>query len=321
MSKKLLENIKPGMTWTSYIGGVYGALQGAGFWKDEVWKLMGMTGMAFHFIVHETCCPSSVTVYDWMSEHNSMMDRIGVHSDFYQTYYDSRSSTFTLKQQDAVRRIKESIDRGICVVVWAPTWILEFGIIYGYDDEDEVFYVLDCGGCEADPILYQNLGKSEVPILAYQIFKSRVNVDDERIYRDSLSFAIGEWEKEFHISPSYASGKKGYTYLIKALENGSFDTFGLAYIIAVYYDSKTCIMRYLDFLSQNSGLKGLDKAVSLYSQISGKYKVMSELFPFSGENGSGCKADRGNASAVLKLARECLELETEAMAIISASLK
>ena len=61
-------NISYGMTWTSYVAGVYGALTGAGWWKDEVWKLMGMTGIAFHFIMHETCCPSSVTVYDWMAE-------------------------------------------------------------------------------------------------------------------------------------------------------------------------------------------------------------------------------------------------------------
>ena len=68
MSKKILGNISYGMTWTSYVAGVYGALTGAGWWKDEVWKLMGMTGIAFHFIMHETCCPSSVTVYDWMAE-------------------------------------------------------------------------------------------------------------------------------------------------------------------------------------------------------------------------------------------------------------
>ena len=89
MSGKNLENIINGCTWTSYMSGVYGVLNAAGMWKDDLYKLMGMTGMAFHFIVHKTCCPSSVTVYDWLAEQTAMMDRVGVHSDSYQAYYDS----------------------------------------------------------------------------------------------------------------------------------------------------------------------------------------------------------------------------------------
>lgn len=322
MSKKLLDNVQYGMTWTSYIAGVYGTLTNAGMWKDEVWKLMGMTGMAFHFIVHKSCCPSSVTVYDWMAEHLTMMDQIGIYSDFYQTYYDSKSSTFALRQKDAIRRIKESVDKGVCIVAWAPTRVLEFGIINGYDDEDGVFYVVDCSGQASDPLLYKNLGKSDVPILAYQIFKDKVKVDNEQVYRNSLKFAVSEWEKDFHISPDFASGKKAYTYLIKSLENGSFDSFGLAYIISVYYDSKTCIVQYLNFLStQTTSLKGLEKAAAIYGRIVENYKMMSELFPFSGENGAGCTADRNNAQDLMKLARDCSELESQAMSIIATSLK
>ena len=55
-----IENIKMGMTWTTYIGSVYGVVKAAGLWEGEVWQLMGMSGLAFHFIVHETACPSSV---------------------------------------------------------------------------------------------------------------------------------------------------------------------------------------------------------------------------------------------------------------------
>ena len=81
MEKKILDNIDMGMSWTTYIGSVHGVLKGAGLWDDSVEMLMGMTGMAFHFIVHRQTCPSSVTVYDWMSEHFAMMDRIGVYSE------------------------------------------------------------------------------------------------------------------------------------------------------------------------------------------------------------------------------------------------
>ncbi len=101
----------------------------------------------------------------------------------------------------------------------------------------------------------------------------------------------------------------------------SFDTFGLAYNIAVYSDSKECTAKYLGFLSTYPGMKGLEKAASLYGQIAERYRTMCELFPFSGANGSGCNADRNNAPAVVKLARECSELEERAIAEIEAVLK
>lgn len=321
MGKKMLQNVNYGMTWTSYIGSTYAALTGAGMWEGEVWKLMGMTGMAFHFIMHKDICPSSVTVYDWMAEHLSMMDRIGVHSDFYQAWYDSKNCIFDLRRQDAVQRIKESIDKGVSVVIWAPTRILEFGVLYGYDDEDGIFNVIDCSGKVADPLLYENLGKSDVPMLSYQVFKGNTEVDDKQIYADSLQYSVSEWNKEFHIEPSYGSGRKAYSLLLKALEEDTFDTFGLAYNIAVYYDSKQCIAQYLEFLTKTIGMKSLEKAAELYVQIAERFKAMGELFPFSGENGSGCNADRNKAPAVLKLARECLDLEEKAIEVIASSLK
>jgi hypothetical protein len=321
MGKKVLQNVNFGMTWTSYIGSAYAALTGAGMWTGEVWKLMGMTGMAFHFIMHQNINTSSVTVYDWMSEHPAMMDRIGIHSDFYSSWFDSKSSTFELRQKDAIRRIKESIDNGVCAVVWAPTRILEFGVLYGYDDDDGVFNVIDCAGQVADPLLYGNLGKSDVPMLSYQIFKGKAEVDEKQVYLESLRYAASEWNKDFHIEPAYASGRKAYGYMLKALEDNSFDTFGLAYNIAVYKDSKEGTAKYLEFLSKSAGMKGLEKAASLYGQVAERYKSMNELFPFSGANGSGCIADRNNAPAVLKLARECSELEERALSEIEAVLK
>jgi hypothetical protein len=320
MAKKVLDNITGGNTWTSYISGVYGVLTAAGMWRDEVYKLMGMTGMAFHFIVHENCCPSSVTVYDWVSEHTVMLDRIGVYSDVYQSY-NNRSNTYELRHRDAVKRIKESIDRGVGVVVWAPTSILEFGFVKGYDDEDGVFIVGDCTGQEVDPLLYGNLGKSDVPMLFYQIFREKVETDPQSIYKESLKFAVSEWEKEFHVNSNYASGRKGYKLLLASLEKGDFDVFGLPYILAVYLDSKKNAAQYLAFLDETQpDFKGLGKAAELSNQISEKYEKLTRLFPFSGSNGIDGTADRSKAPEGLKLVRECFELEEQAMNIIKSSL-
>lgn len=321
MAGKVLQNIEGGCAWTSYISAVYGVLKAAGMWDGDIYKLMGMTGMAFHFIVHESCCPSSVTVYDWVGEHTAMLDRIGVYSDSYQSYSDAGRNTYRLRHTDAVRRIKESIDQGVGAVVWAPTRILEFGFVNGYDDGDGVFFVGDCTMQPVDPLLYSNLGKSDIPMLFYQIFHNKVEIDPAKAYRESLQFAVNEWEKEFHVNPHYASGRKAYRLLLASLEKADFDLFGLPYILAVYADSKRQAARYLAFLAESgTGFTGLDKAAELYGRIAGKFEELTRIFPFSGSNGADGTADRGKAPEGLKLVRECFELEEEAMACITKAV-
>lgn len=70
--------------WMSYVGAVQGILNGAGMGPWEYWHLMGATGMAFHMVMHEQCCISSVTVYDWMNTHLAALSRIGVLSEVHE---------------------------------------------------------------------------------------------------------------------------------------------------------------------------------------------------------------------------------------------
>ena len=311
VAKRLDVNI--GMSWTTYIGSVDGVLRQAGLWDDEIYKLMGMTGMGFHFIMHRTACPSSVTVYDW-AEHTAMMDRIGIHSEAIQVFRDPKLNTFELIQQEAVKAVKESIDRGVAVVTWAPAGMLEFGLITGYDDEDKVFFVKDCLSPNPDPMLYSNLGISEVPYLFVQMVKGKVEVNPEKVYRGSLEFGVAEWNKEHHVGPDYASGRKAYANLIGTLERGDYDPFGLAYTLNVYADSKDCIARYLEFLVQTKEILGLEQAAELFSQLAEKYRSITQLIPFS-ELGPG-SFDKTNVPELLGLVRECLVLEDKAMAVI-----
>ncbi len=319
MAKKIINNMQIGHSWTTYIGSVHGVLVNAGLWDEDVERLMGMTGMAFHFIAHYQACPSSVTVYDWFNEHFRMMDRIGIVNETMYVENDGRLNTFKKAQGRAVDRIRDSIDRGMGVVVWAPTPILEFGIITGYDDGDKVFHVMDCLGKEPDPLLYSNLGRSEVPVLFIQLFYERVPVDNEKIFRDSLEYGAHQWEKESHIK-GYACGRKGYEYLIKTLEKRDYNPFGLAYLIAVYADSKNNIASYLNYIiSETKDLKGLDEAFDIYNRVKGKYQKLTQLAPFKGPGQGEVKEE--NVKPMIKVVKECLELEDKAMSVIKTSLE
>ncbi len=319
MASKTIDNVKIGMTWTSYMGSVQGVLESSGMWKGETWKLMGMTGIAFHFIVHKQICPSSVTVYEWLQKHYTMMDRIGIFSEAYQNYNDPKFNTFEMSRAEGVKRIKESIDNDRPVVVWAPTEVLEFGIIKGYNDEDGIFQVVSCNDESPDPLLYSNLGKSEIPFLFYQIFKDKTGVDKEKIFRGSLEYGLEEWREPNSTGPDYASGRNAYEYLVNALKNKDYDLFGLSYILSVYNDSKNCILQYLGYVSNESAEIGnLDEAIALYSQISKKYNRMAELVPF--KTPADESIDDEKIYEITSLAQECLSLEDKAMDVISKSL-
>ena len=317
MNKKILENVSMGRTWTTYIGSLEGALKKGGLWNGETYQLMGMTGMAFHFIVHKTACPSSVTVYDWDDIHFTMADRIGVYSRFLSSM--KNFNTGKLMVEDAVREIKGSIDNGIPVVVWAPTPILEFGIIRGYDDGDKVFDVIDCVNPDPDPLMYENLGKSQVSILYIQRFISRIDVDKEKTYRDSLKYGLDHWNKPIEQGSDYASGKYAYENLLNTLTKGDYDGFGLSYILTVYAESKTVIPKYLnDIRKMSKELEIDEKIITLFEKISEKFKIMSNLVPFKGSGISD--VDKNNITEVMTLARECRDLEDEAMEGIGKSL-
>jgi hypothetical protein len=320
MQRKVLENVKMDRSWTSYIGASGGVLRAAGWWNEEIWKLMGMTGIGFHFIVHKTACPSSVTVYDWLGEHQTALDRIGIYSEVYQT--DCLNlNTFTQIREAGIKRIKESINRGFGVIVWAPTSILEFGIIHGYDDNDRVFFVRDCSGKDVDPLLYTNLGKSECPMLFYQIVFDRVKIDREQIYRNSLNFAVKEWRKEHHIHPDYACGHRAYDKLQGTLERGDFNPFGLAYLLAVYGDAKENSARYLQFLNlESSELRGLGPAAELSGKLAEVYRQLTDLAPFQGSNERGGSINRENIPEIIERVKEAQKLEESAMEEIESVL-
>ena len=312
MGKRIVENLEMGMSWTSYIASVYGVLKGAGWWQDELYKLMGETGIAFHFIMHEQSCPSSVTVYPWTDEHLAMMDRIGVHSEAYCSH--AGMNTFSLLQQAALEHIKESIDRGVGVVVWAPSPVLEFGIICGYDDEDGVLYVHACLPQEPEPLLYSNLGRSGVPMLFYQTFKGRVHVEPERVYRESLRYGVGEWNKPFHENEHYASGRKAYDNLIGTLERGDYNPFGLAYSLAVYAEAKSALAQYLRLVAAECApLAGVGQAAALYQEIAARYARLTALAPFS----MNPVVKPEDLPQMIALVRESKALEESAMQVIS----
>ena len=138
MAKKKLD-IEVFSAWNTYAISMMSVLEHCGMWNKEYTfqRFLSITGIASQFCVDENCSALPITDYDWMEEHARFTERIGVRTKKY--YAAPGAEEYSVKQKEAIMAIKKSIEDGKACVVWGID-TGEFGVIYGYDDEDKVFF-------------------------------------------------------------------------------------------------------------------------------------------------------------------------------------
>jgi hypothetical protein len=265
-------------TWLSYIGAVHGAVQAAGLCDLDLVDAYGISGMGAHFVVHETCCPSSVTVYNWMLDHVGALDRMGILSEVYLSFPGSR--TYEAACRRAITNIKASIDRGVPVVLWGVD-VPEFGVVYGYDDADGVLLVSGVfgQGPEASrPILYENVGRTAevAPILHYQVPVERVEVDLAKARQDALAHYVARMERPEQTCEKYHVGLAAYDAWLEALTRPDLNHRGLRYLVYVYYETKDFMAAYVRRLAE-SGQGDLAEAAERLTVVSAQFEQMMQV--------------------------------------------
>ncbi|RKN79203.1 hypothetical protein [Paenibacillus ginsengarvi] len=248
MNRKETLNITIAGTWSTYAGSMMSILNNCGMWDSDrsLADFMGMTGIAFQFIVHKACASSSVTAYDWESDHPSFLKRIGVKTDF--CFSVPSQSDYQNVCKIAEKEIKDSIHAGRGVVLWGID-TGEFGIVSGYDDDEKIFYVSGIGssdGVTSSPILYSNLGRTfqPAPIMYCHYPISYEPRKEHDIFADSLTFYV-RYMRESNIRGDFDQGLAAYDYWIHAM-NTDFQPFGLRYITGVYTERKILTYQYFE---------------------------------------------------------------------------
>ncbi len=309
-------------SWMSYIGAVQGVLEGAGMGRWAYWKLMGATGMAFHLVMHERCCISSVTVYDWMNTHVAALDRIGILSETYGAM--PGSPTYDAACRRALSNIKAAIDRGVGVVLWGVD-TGEFGVISGYDDEDGVLFSSGCmaGPGETNPILYANLGRTfpGAPILHYQIVLEQVPTDEAQTARSALNYYVDLMERPDHGSRGYQAGLLAYDNWVRGLQTEGFDQRGVRYATFVYAEAKECAAKYLEYLAETDpalapAAAAMRRTAGIYSKMMG---ALGQTFTDPSALEKPVTAD--HAASLLPLLREAKAAEAETLVLVKRYLR
>ncbi|WP_219835139.1 BtrH N-terminal domain-containing protein [Paenibacillus sp. R14(2021)] len=291
----------------SYIDSLYTILTAAGLFDGPKYMLSGLTGMAFKFTVHEKLLPLSVSAYgQWGNEHNPAIANLGLF-----TIWDggrSRHPTFPHYQKDAVNWVKASLDAGIGVIYWIP----EFGVIYGYDDEDAVFYVQDGSSAESEVVLYDNFGLNFTSFWYAQSFGERVQIPLRDMVLESIRLAVHDWDTPHKTLPDtdLASGKLAFTYLIDGLRKGAYDEGGAVYIMNDYIYTRGEVAAYLHDVQHT--LPGLDQAAAAYASLRTVLAAAAECFHTGAE---GTRVHPARIEQLCSIMQQAAMLEQQAMTI------
>lgn len=263
--------------WNTYAASMMSVLEGCGMWRntDTFQKFMCETGIAARFCADKTCSPLPVTDYDWMVEHTEFMERIGVQTVKY--FSAPQDPAYDSMQQKAVQAVKKAIDNKTAAVAWGID-TGEFGVIWGYDDEDKVFLVRGIGSPNTDsslPVLYQNLGKTfeYAPVLFCEIPQASQDLDPYQALMCFLNLYVQEMNR-ISDNPERAYGFAAYDILIHTVQEKTVNVFGLRYCIGIYYERKEAIFMYLSELQGEGSHHLLSQLIDSFRETVRLYKKL-----------------------------------------------
>ena len=280
MAKKKLD-IEVFGAWNTYAISMMSVLEHCGIWnkEDTFQKFLSVTGIASRFCVDENCSSLPVTDYDWMDDHTCFMKRIGVQTKKF--YAAPGAEEYSAVQEKAVIAVKDGIEHDRACVVWGID-SGEFGVIYGYDDEDKVFFPKGIGSQNTNtsmPVLYSNLGKTFewAPVLYCEIPEAVHEVDWNRAYWNALQLYVeGMQTSQDDSGRTYGFGV--YDVIADAVREDRLDSFGFKYCIGIFYERKDALLLYLEEVQKEQPSEALEKLIDSFRTTVNLYRrLMFEI--------------------------------------------
>lgn len=276
MAKKSLD-IEVFSAWNTYAISMMSVLEHCGMWNKEYTfqRFLSVTGIAARFCVDANCSSLPVTDYDWMEQHADFIERIGVRTKKY--YAAPEVEEYSARQEEAIEAIKKGIEDNKACVVWGID-TGEFGIIYGYDDEDKVFFPKGIGNQNTNtsmPVLYNNLGKTFewAPVLYCEIPEVVHEVDWNRAYWNALQLYVeGMQTSQDDSGRTYGFGV--YDTIVEAVRENRLDSFGFKYCIGIYYERKDAILLYLEEMHKEQPSEALEELIEAFRVTVGLYRKL-----------------------------------------------
>jgi len=299
-------------SWTSAAMAIHGAVSYTDKHHFTLVDVMGITGHAFRINID----PDHIDVAGpTMFPGGFIIRRNLCNLGFISNLSDTVKPYTPEKVEKVLALIQQSIDKGYPAIAF-DLFIPEFGLLYGYDDERQIFHAKDVS--KEGTISYTEFVEKRNMLWVTTISESLPHSKYE-ILRMALDMIVDhtrgrEWQHIFE--GQYAIGLAGYDAWIACMERRGADPFGNAYNIGVVSDAREFAAKYLRELSIRwDGVNVVERTVRrLASEASAHYEQtaaglveMREMFPFpqGGQPDDPATADR--AVALLRTAKAAEE--------------
>lgn len=273
------------MTWCTPAQAIHAALKYPDDKRYSLTEIMGYTSHAFRLKIGIPAADvGGPCGYDWPVLLPRMMNVLGYGSKTYGGPTLTPPSAEELTE--ALEAVQRSIDRGIPAIAW-DLFVAEFGIVYGYDDEQQLLSARD--PIKDGTLPYAKLGRGQVSeLFVMTIDPSAVRPDRKSLLKGALSLAVEHARSEEIISipqPGvYKNGLEAYDAWIQTFKDRTADPFGNAYCAKCYLDARAFAVQFLRELDRTwAGDGALEQEIrQLSAQAAGHYaEVEAALRPFA----------------------------------------
>jgi len=263
-------------------------------WSEYTEDIVATSGFAFRMWVSKDLCTSATSIWDFSSQ-KRWVENGGLICIYVGRYWDQEHIEEE-KRLEAIKIIKASIDRGIPAVSW-DIGVPEWGLITGYDDDSQMFYILPINTEKSDPAInmpYDALGKREIPILSVLTITGGSSKAKEDILRDTMKLAVHHLKgKEWCEN---AKGLDAYPALIRIFNDNPdiSASWNAEYFLGTYAALKEYAYKYFE----KAGMAGL---AELYRAI---FNAWMEAFKIKSDEDATSHEIRARIVSLLESAYE-----------------
>lgn len=285
--------------------------------------VMGYTAHAFRIIIDRDAVEvGSYSAFNWPIYHAEQLHNLGFSV---QTLGSPSHIPPTPEElEEAIASIQTSLERGVPALSW-DLFIPEWGLIYGYDDENKV---LRCRDVRKDGDLpYEKLGRSETTEMYVLTITGSHPVDKRSMLRGTLQMAVNHAKYVEREDESHRVGLDAYDGWIEAFKRRTVDPFGNAVNTGKVWDARSFASEFLLGVSltwegetpQDDRLRLLAKEASKqYGTVAERLVEMRDMFPFPH---GGDPNGKEQAERALTLLQEAKAAEIKGVSLLGQMLE
>lgn len=320
-------------TWVTCAAALYGMVESTER-KMSLPMILGLSGHAFRLtIVPESIHIAGPTMFHFQRVLQQGLRNMGFESRAVTSYHLACAPSLNTSHVDpsllspearekrqlsallpeALELVHRSIEKGHPVLAW-DLFMPEFGLIYGYDDEKNVFYAGD--NCRNDSTIpYENLGRGILEELFVLAIDRAIPINHRTMLTNAIQSALVHYRGEEPQDLSCVNGLAAYAAWQQAYEKGTVEPNGNSYTTVVVANARRNASLFWNEIvdtwtdSEFDEIRPLMKeAARLYGVIADDFATLTELFPFPA-GGEPNAAEQGKQAVALLRAIEQNERE------------